>query len=145
MVRGMRVISIHKADTGKSIPLPLMLSGVKAGFPSPAEDYTDRTLDLNEHLIPRPSATFLVRASGESMVAAGILDGAILVVDRSLEARDGSIVVALVDGCFTVKRLRTRGNSHTLEAANPAYPDIMPLDDESRIWGVVTYSINRMG
>ena len=119
-----------------------MFSSTSAGFPSPAEDHVDRNLDLNEHLIRRPAATFFIKVSGQSMTGAGINDGALLVVDRSEEARDGRVVVAVVEGQHTVKRYRCRGNRCWLEAANPAYPDIHDLDDESRVWGVVTFAIN---
>ena len=90
---------------------PLMESPVAAGFPSPAEQYAEMPLDLNELLVRNPPATYFVRASGDSMTGAGIRSGDILVVDRSLDAADGSIVIANVDGEFTVKRLRMNGHS----------------------------------
>jgi len=138
----MKVLAIHPANPGPPLPRPLMFSCAPAGFPSPAEDHLDGDLNLATHLIRRPSATFFVRASGHSMIGAGIHDGALLVVDRSEEARDGRVVVAVVDGCHTVKRLRRSGARCWLEAANPAYPDITDLGDESRVWGVVTFAIN---
>ena len=140
----MKVVSIHPAAVGASLPRPLMMSPTPAGFPSPAEDHVDRDLDLSEHLIRRPASTFFVRAAGTSMIGAGINNGALLIVDRSEEARDGRIVVAVIDGAHTVKRLRRKGERCWLEAANPAYPDIQVLDDESRVWGVVTYAINSL-
>jgi len=88
--------------------IPLFAAGVPAGFPSPADDYIDRHLDLHEHLIEHPAATFYVRASGDSMVGAGIHDGDLLIVDRAVEPRDGHIVIAVVHGELTVKRLRRR-------------------------------------
>ncbi len=138
----MKVTSIHSAKIGKSVPRPLMLSRTPAGFPSPAEDHVDRDLDLNEHLIRRPAATFFVRVSGRSMIGAGINDGALLIVDRSEEARDGRVVVAVVEGQHTVKRYRCKADRCWLEAANPDYPDIQVIDDESRVWGIVTFAIN---
>lgn len=132
----------HSAKIGDPLLRPLMLSTAPAGFPSPAEDHVDQNLDLNEHLIRHPAATFFVRVSGKSMMGAGINDGALLIVDRAEEVREGRIVIAVVDGAHTVKRLRKKGDRLWLEAANPAYPDIQVLDDESRIWGVVTYAIN---
>jgi len=138
----MQVVSIHPAKVGAALPLPLMLSLTPAGFPSPAEDHIEKNLDLNEHLIRRPAATFFVRVSGTSMIGAGINSGALLIVDRSEDARDGRIVVAVVDGAHTVKRLRRKDDHCWLEAANPDYPVIQILDDESRVWGVVTYAIN---
>lgn len=138
----MQVVSIHPARPGAPLPRPLMFSSAPAGFPSPAEDHLDRDLDLTAHLIRRPAATFFVRVTGHSMTGAGIHDGALLVVDRSEEARDGRVVVAVVAGAHTVKRLRRSAGRCWLEAANPAYPDITDLDDESRVWGVVTFAIN---
>lgn len=138
----MKVLSIYPAKVGESLPRPLMLTATPAGFPSPAEDHVDRDLDLNEHLIRRPAATFFVRVSGESMIGAGINDGALLIVDRSEEVRDGRVVVAVVDGQHTVKRYRCKGDRCWLEAANPDYRDITGLDDESRVWGIVTFAIN---
>lgn len=138
----MKLLSIHPAKVGDPLPRPLMLSQAPAGFPSPAEDHIDRDLDLNEHLIRRPAATFFVRVSGKSMIGAGINDGALLIVDRSEEARDGRVVVAVVDGQHTVKRFRRKGDRCWLEAANADYPDITDLDDESRVWGIVTFAIN---
>ena len=123
---------------------PLMTSPVMAGFPSPAEQYIDTKLDLNRLLAPHAAATFFVRASGESMNGAGIRSGDILVVDRSLEAVDGAIVIAVVDNDFTVKRLRKTPRRICLESANPQFADI-ELGDESelRLFGVVTAVIHR--
>ena len=101
----------------------VMCTPVSAGWPSPAQDYFDGHIDLSKHLIPRPSATFLVRVSGCSMRDAGIADGDELIVDRSLRARDGQIVVAVVDDEFVVKTLRTR--PPRLVAAHPDYPDML--------------------
>ena len=140
----MTVALIHSPAVGEPIVRPLMLSATPAGFPSPAEDHIDRDLDLNEHLIRRPSATFFVRVNGRSMVGAGINDGALLIVDRSAEARDGRIVVAVVEGAQTVKRLRKESGRCWLEAANPDFTDIQVLDDESHVWGVVTFVINAL-
>jgi DNA polymerase V len=124
---------------------PLMLDGVRAGFPSPAADYMEARIDLNDELIENPPATFFLRVSGDSMTGAGIRDGAILIVDRALTAKDGDTVVAIVDGDLTVKRLRLgarAGEGSWLEAAHPAYPKI-PLGGEDAVWGVVTAAINR--
>ena len=140
----MTVASIQPSAVGAAVVRPLMLSATPAGFPSPAEDHIDRDLDLNEHLIRRPAATFFVRVSGRSMVGAGINDGALLIVDRSEEARDGRVVVAVVDGAHTVKRLRKANGRCWLEAANPDFQDIQVLDDESHVWGVVTFVINAL-
>lgn len=124
---------------------PLYLAAVAAGFPSPADDYVDKALDLNEHLVAHPAATFFVRAAGESMTGAGIHDGDVLVVDRALEPRDGDVIIAALDGELTVKRIRTRGGAVWLLPENP---DFRPIRvDEGRDfepWGVVTYAIHKI-
>ena len=124
--------------------LPLYLASVPAGFPSPAEDYVDRTLDLNEHLIRHPAATFFVRVHGHSMADAGITPGDILVVDRALTAVSGSIVIAAVDGELTVKRLKKSRGRVLLVPENPDYPatEIGP-EQSFEVWGVVTYIIHK--
>jgi DNA polymerase V len=128
-----------------SLRRPLFLSGVSAGFPSPADDYLDRRLDLNEHLVKNPAATFFVRVAGDSMTGAGINDNDILVVDRSIEPTSGSIVIAIVDGELTVKRLLKTRDSCRLVAENPNFPDLeisgeVPLE----VWGVATYAIHSL-
>jgi len=124
---------------------PLMASAVMAGFPSPAEQYVERPLDLNELLVERPAATYFVRAAGDSMVGAGIRDGDLLVVDRSLEPEDGSTVIACVDGEFTVKTYRRDRDGVRLEAANPAYAPIRFAGEmELRVFGVVTATVHRL-
>lgn len=137
-------MEIFKAEAASSLPLPIYLANVQAGFPSPAEDYLDKTLDLNELLIAHPAATFFVRVTGESMRNAGIFSGDVLVVDRSLEAADNKIVVAIVNGEFTVKRLKIREGRISLVPENPTYP-ILKMKEESdfQVWGVVTYVIHK--
>lgn len=134
-----KVVYIYQPDATRHQTRPLFLSAVPAGFPSPADDYLDRDLDLNEYFIQHPAATFYVRVSGYSMQQAGIQDGDILVVDRSLEARDGNIVVAVLDGELTVKRLKRQNGCVYLVPDNPAFPvlEIQP-EREFVIWGVVT-------
>ena len=123
--------------------LPLAGESVAAGFPSPADDYIDSGIDLNEVLIRHPSSTFFLRVSGDSMVEAGIQHGDLLVVDRSLEPRPGLIVVAVLDGSFTLKRLARHRGRLRLEAANSAYP---PLElhqcGDVQIWGVAIHVIH---
>ncbi len=117
---------------------PLLASRVEAGFPSPADDHVERSLDLNEELIPHPAATFFLRAGGSSMLGAGIHDGDLLVVDRALDAAPGRVVVAVVDGEFTVKRLTRTPRGLTLTAEHPGYPPIAcGPETEVSIWGVV--------
>lgn len=123
--------------------LPLIDGTVQAGFPSPAGDYLEGRIDLNEHLIEHPAATFLVWVAGDSMTGAGIHDGDLLVVDRSVRAAVGHIVVVAVDGELTLKRLARRGGRMVLQAENDAYPVIeIGEDAETLIWGVATSAIH---
>ena len=133
-----------RAETPAALPLPCFLSAVQAGFPSPADSYIEGALDLNDHLVRHPAATFLVRVAGDSMTGAGIHDGDLLVVDRSLEPKSGSIVIASVDGELTVKRLVTRDGTVTLIPENPDYPPLPVTSEHSlAIWGVVQSVIHR--
>jgi DNA polymerase V len=119
-------------------------STVRAGFPSPAEDHIEKKLDLNELLIPRPASTFLVRVEGDSMIDANIQPGDVLIVDRSQKAGDGSIVIAVLNGEFTVKRIVRKEDGLFLLPENGAYSPI-PIDPDAdfQIWGVVTYIIHK--
>lgn len=122
---------------------PLYGTKVSAGFPSPADDYLESHLDLNEYLIPHPSTTFFVRATGDSMINAGIFPNDILVVDRSLEPVHGKIVIALVNGELTVKRLVKLDDHIQLKSENASYPPInFSTEDELIIWGIVTSVIH---
>ncbi|GAA0238038.1 hypothetical protein GCM10009125_28640 [Castellaniella daejeonensis] len=118
----------------------------RCGFPSPAEDHAQKRIDLNTELIQHPEATFHMYVRGESMRDAGIDDGDRLIVDRAMEARHGDIVVAVVDGEFTVKTLHRRDGQVRLRAANPAFPDIvLRQGQELAIWGVVTWVLKPTG
>lgn len=143
--RGETLAVFQPGKTAGRVPLPLYSSRVPAGFPSPADDYLEDTLDLNEHLVRHPAATFLVRVSGESMLGAGIHPDDVLVVDRSLEPVDGKIVIAVLDGELTVKRFRRLGERVQLHPENPAYP-VIEINEEQdfRIWGVVTSVIHKV-
>ena len=122
----------------------LFIGRVCAGFPSPAEDLGAQRIDLTKVLITHPQATYLLRARGHSMVEAGILDGDILVVNRALTARHNHIVVAIVDGDFTVKRLFLVAGRIKLKAANRTFPDIVPKEGQLlEVWGVVTASVTQ--
>jgi DNA polymerase V len=124
--------------------LPLFCHKVAAGFPSPADDYIEGRLSLDEHLIQHKDSTFFVRAKGNSMVGAGIFDGDLLVVDKSLNPVSGDIVIAIVDGDLTVKRLIKRGERVTLKPENPHYVEIEFKDgQELQIWGVVTSTVKK--
>jgi DNA polymerase V len=119
------------------------LAHVAAGFPSPADDYIEGPLDLNEHVIKHPSATYFVRASGDSMNGAGIFNGDLLIVDRSLEPVHGRVVIAEVDGQFTVKRLSKLKDCFSLQSENPSYPPIeLQEGNEVVTWGVVTHVLH---
>ncbi len=124
---------------------PLYASSVKAGFPSPAEDYAEQHLDLNTHLISRPAATFFLRVSGDSMINAGIFNGDLLIVDRSINATPGKIVIAAVNGELTVKRLEKTKEGTFLVAENNHYKPIkLEESDYIYIWGVVLYNIHAL-
>lgn len=137
-------VQIMSPETIHKTELPLLLSRVAAGFPSPADDYIDKRIDLNEHLIKNPSATFFVRACGDSMRDAGIASEDILIVDRSIDAVPNSIIIAVFNGELTVKRLKYKDNTLWLIPENPDYPPLEITEDTSfEIWGVVTYIIHR--
>lgn len=124
--------------------LPIFSSKVAAGFPSPGDDHWEAKLDLNEHLVQHPAATFFVRVSGDSMLGAGINDGDVLVVDRSLVCKERSIIIAVVNGELTVKRFFKRGAVVALVAENSKYQDIIVTAEmDFRIWGVVTTVIHK--
>ena len=137
------VTDVVPADTVARGPeLPLVLSLVPAGFPSPADDYVEGRLDLHELTGAGSPSCYFLRVSGESMVGAGIHDGDILVVDRAVEPVNGAVVVASVDGELTVKRFMRRGRRTALLAANPTYPAIeLTEGQELLVWGVVTHSL----
>lgn len=139
----MRIQSILASDNQLKLLIPLASASVSAGFPSPAENYMERKIDLNLELIKNPAATFFVRVEGDSMKEAGILNGDTLVVDRSLSPKEGKIVVAVVNGEFTVKKIvRTKGKLF-LAPANKNYSplEITPETDFS-VWGTVIHAIH---
>lgn len=140
----MNKVTIFQA-AAETLPQPLLeFSSVQAGFPSPAEDYAERSLDLNELMVKHPAATFFVRVEGDSMRDANIFSGDILVVDRSLEPTSGHIVVAVLNGDFTVKRMRKNQEGIWLVPENPAYPAIkVHPEADFQVWGVVTYVIHK--
>ena len=141
----MKDISSTSAKTAKRCPLPLALCHIEAGFPSPADDHMERLLDLNEHVIKHPSATYFVRASGYSMTGAGIFNGDLMIVDRSLEPAHGKVVIAEVDGQLTVKRLSKLKDRFELHSENPNYPPIeLQEGNEVVIWGVVTHVLHNL-
>ncbi|MDA0713501.1 MAG: translesion error-prone DNA polymerase V autoproteolytic subunit [bacterium] len=128
-----------------TMPIPLFSSSVAAGFPSPADDYVERKLDLNEYLIKSQASTFFVRVRGHSMNKAGIFDGDLLIVDRSLEVKNRNVVVAMLDGEFTVKRFIKRNQKFYLVAENDDFKPIeVTAEMEFLVWGVVTNVIHSL-
>ena len=136
---------IHPASVKKQLKLPLYLARIPAGFPSPADDYLDKNLDLNEYLIKNPPSTFCVRVEGHSMVKAGIHDGDILIVDRSLEPVDKKIVIAVVNGELTVKRIRkVKGKVYLDPESDEFKPIEISETTDCQVWGVVSYAIHKV-
>jgi DNA polymerase V len=139
----MKITLLARKDPAAVLPLPAYGAQVPAGFPSPADDYIEGWLDLNEHLVKHPVATFFARAAGTSMQGVGIFDKALLIVDRALTAQNDDIVIASVNGELTCKILDTKAQA--LRAANPGYAPI-PINEgtDCVILGVVTHVVNRL-
>ena len=137
--------TIYKPDLSSGYRQLFFRAGVSAGFPSPAADYEENKLDLNKHLIKNQAATFFVKANGDSMIGAGIHRGDILVVDRSIDPKDKSVVVAVINGEFTVKRLRISKKKIVLESENEDYPSQQISENaEFEVWGVVTNVVHAL-
>lgn len=131
-------------DTALALQLPLFSSYVRAGFPNPADDHIEQRIDLNTLLLPHPDASFLLRVSGESMIDAGIYPDDVVVIDRSLTVQQHDVVVAEVEGEFTIKRFIRQSGRIILAPANPAFqPLIFTPDMELAIFGVVTFTLHR--
>jgi len=138
-----KIKAIYYPDRTMECKRPLFMVPVTAGFPSPAEDYIEGKLDMNKHLIKHPAATFFVRVTGDSMVDAGIHPGDILIVDRAIEPADKKVVIAVIDGELTVKRIRMIKDKIFLMPENENYKS-MQIEEEMNfeIWGVVTNVIH---
>jgi DNA polymerase V len=122
----------------------LLRRAVPAGFPSPADDYVEQRISLDEHLIGRRDSTFFMRVAGVSMRGLGIFDGDLLVVDRALPVTSGCIVIAVLDGEFTVKQLLNTPDGQVLRSAHPDYPDIHIKEEQDfSIWGVVSWNVHK--
>lgn len=137
---------MYSADLSKELALTFADGGIRAGFPSPAQDFMGESIDLNRELVCHPATTFYARAVGDSMKGCGIDDGDLLVIDKSIEPREGDIVVAFIDGEFTLKKVKLEpdGSCLWLMPANEDYPPIKVTEDNHFIvWGVLTYNIKR--
>lgn len=135
-------LDFYSANTETVLELPLVDGGIAAGFPSPAQDYIDLKIDLNKELIANPSSTFYGRVKGASMQDAGIVDGDILVIDKSIKPQDGDTAVCFIDGEFTLKYIKIEPDAVYLIPANPKFQALKVTEENNFcIWGVVTYSI----
>lgn len=138
-------VSLFTPEIGREMFLPLLSSGISAGFPSPAMDFIDVSIDLNQLMIKRPSATFFGRVQGTSMLDAGISDGDLLVIDRSLSPKNNSIAVCFIDGEFTIKRIQKEIDFCWLMPANEKYKPIkVTAENDFLVWGIVTYVIKKV-
>jgi DNA polymerase V len=136
------ILEFFTVSTETSLERPYIEEGVKAGFPSPAEDFTEVSIDLNLELLKNPSSTFFCRVSGDSMQDIGIADGDLLIVDKSLEPKDDKIAVCFIDGEFTLKKIKLDKDCCWLIPANKNYKPIkVTSENEFIVWGVVTYAI----
>ena len=141
--------AIIRTKQEQNLIYPMFLTfykeAVECGFPSPARDFTEGTIDLNEELIPRPNSTFIVRARGDSMIGSGIYPGDLLIVDRSLSPRNGSIIIAVLDGELSVKGLELNNDQVTLSSSNPNYSDVIVSEEmDFTIWGVCTNVVHNL-
>lgn len=135
-------IDIYKADVDSQLPLPYADEGIQAGFPSPAQDHMNESIDLNREIVKHPASTFYGRVSGNSMIEEGIEPGDIIVIDRSLEPANGDLAVCCVDGEFTLKRISLQPNAVWLIPSNETFDPILVTPDcRFEIWGVVTHTI----
>ncbi|NUM32045.1 MAG: translesion error-prone DNA polymerase V autoproteolytic subunit [Bacteroidetes bacterium] len=138
-------ITFYSADTASSLSLPFAIGGIAAGFPSPAEDYLELSLDLNRELVKDQSATFYGRVKGNSMIEAGFADGDVIIIDRSAEPVNGKIAVCYINGEFTVKRLKKIKDDLYLMPANSEFKPIKITEEtDFVVWGIVTYIIKKV-
>ncbi|HWR95087.1 MAG TPA: translesion error-prone DNA polymerase V autoproteolytic subunit [Flavobacterium sp.] len=140
-----KIIDVFSADTETELELPFVEDGISAGFPSPALDFVDLSIDLNKHLIKNPSATFYGKVKGDSLINAGIHNGDLLIIDRSLEPTNGKIAVCYIDGEFTAKRIKLEKDVVWLIAENENYlPIKVTKENNLLIWGIVTHVIKNV-
>lgn len=137
-------LEVFRPDLSSHNQLPYADLGVQAGFPSPAQDYLNESIDLNHELVRHPASTFYARVSGDSMIGDGIDSGDLLVIDRSIEPADGDLAVCCVDGDFTLKRISLRDNLIWLIPSNEAFdPILVTPENKFEVWGVVTHTIKQ--
>lgn len=142
--RNKSVLDIHPLDLATHITIPYHNTGIQAGFPSPADDYMESPIDLNQELISHPVSTFMGRVRGDSMKEAGIFDGDLLIIDKSLKPKNGDVAVCFIDGEFTIKYIKISPKSIWLIPANDEYTPIkITEENDFVIWGIVTYSIRK--
>ena len=140
---GIKIKEIYKVDPSQGQALPFFVASVSAGFPSPAEDYIEKKLDLNALLVKHPAATFFVRVEGNSMEGANIFSGDILIVDKSLKPKNNNIVVAVINGEFTVKRIHLQEGKLFLMPENNRFPPLEVKEEmDFQVWGVVAHVIH---
>jgi len=140
-----KIIEILKPDRAESLNIKLSDTPVNAGFPSPAENHLENTMDLNKALVKNPSSTFYARVKGESMINDGVEDGDLLVIDRSVEPYENCLAVCFLEGEFTLKRVRLEGDELLLVPANEKFKPIrVKKDNDFYVWGVVRYLIKRV-
>jgi len=138
-------LDIFSVSTESKLDIPIVNQGISAGFPSPAQDFMDLSIDLNKEFIKHPASTFFGRVKGNSMINAGIGNGDLLIVDKSLEATDGRIAVCFIDGEFTVKRLKVEKDCCWLLPENEAYQPIkVTAENDFIVWGIVVYVIKAL-
>ena len=143
-IKDTNTLQFFTTDISEEQEIPFFESTVSAGFPSPADDYTEISLDLNKHLIKHPAATFYARVKGDSMINAGIHEGDLLVVDRALDIYDNCIAVCIIDGEFTVKRLKKQSNKILLIPENEQYKTIEVSEfNDFEVWGIVAYVVHK--
>lgn len=142
LIKNTQKIDFYSISTETKLELPLVGEAIRAGFPSPAEDFLDVSIDLNKELIKHPASTFFGRVSGDSMRDIGIDDGDLLVIDKSIEPSDGKIAVCFIDGEFTLKRIKTDKDCIWLMPANEKYKPIkVTKDSDFVVWGIVIHVI----
>ncbi|MEL1246194.1 translesion error-prone DNA polymerase V autoproteolytic subunit [Flavobacterium sp. DGU11] len=145
MKSGEQALTFFRPDKQQDTALPFITHGISAGFASPAQDFLQDRIDLNTELAKNWLTTFYIRVSGNSMMNAGIADGDLLVADRSLEPSDGKIAICLIDGEFTVKRLKMGIGCLYLMPENPAYQPVKVSEENNfTVWGIVTYVIKSL-